>query len=46
MDQLEDHLLELTDAAIEKILEASKPGGYGVRTIIEQIVQSDLFLNK
>jgi hypothetical protein len=33
-------------AVIEKILSNSKPGGYGVRTIIEEIVQSDLFLNK
>lgn len=31
---------------IEKMLAESKKTGYGVRTIIHQVVQSDLFLNK
>jgi len=31
---------------IAKILERTRPGGYGVRNLIEEIVQSDLFLNK
>jgi len=31
---------------IAAILERSKASGYGVRTMIEEIVQSDLFLNK
>ena len=33
-------------AALEKILEGSRASGYGVRTLVHQIVQSDLFLNK
>jgi hypothetical protein len=32
--------------AIGKILANSRPGGYGVRKLIHEIVQSDLFLNK
>jgi mono/diheme cytochrome c family protein len=31
---------------IAAILARSKPSGYGVRTMIDEIVQSDLFLNK
>jgi hypothetical protein len=31
---------------IAKILADSKKGGYGVRTLIHEIIQSDLFLNK
>jgi Protein of unknown function (DUF1585) len=31
---------------LEKILAQSRTKGYGVRTIIREIVQSDLFLNK
>ncbi len=33
-------------AQLEKIVEAAKPDSYGVRTIIHQIVESDLFRNK
>ncbi len=33
-------------ARIEQILEKVRPGQYGVRNIVEEIVQSDLFLNK
>ena len=33
-------------AAIEKILEAAKPSGYGVRTLVHEIVQSELFRSK
>jgi len=33
-------------AAIEKILQRSRPSHYGVRTLIHELVQSDLFLNK
>jgi hypothetical protein len=33
-------------AAIAKILANSRAGGYGVRTLIHELVQSDLFLNK
>ncbi len=33
-------------AAVEKILERSRPRGYGVRSLVHAIVQSDLFLNK
>ncbi len=33
-------------AKIEKILDAAKPGEYGVRTLVEHIVESDLFRNK
>jgi hypothetical protein len=32
--------------AIGKILANSRPGGYGVRTLVHEIVQSELFLNK
>ncbi len=32
--------------AIGKILANSRPGGYGVRKLVHEIVQSDLFLNK
>ena len=31
---------------VEKILQATRPGGYGVRSIVHAIIQSDLFLNK
>jgi hypothetical protein len=31
---------------IEKVLERTRARGYGVRSLIEEIVQSDLFLNK
>ena len=31
---------------IEKILDATKPGGYGVRSLVHAIIQSDLFRNK
>ena len=31
---------------IERILDRARPEGYGVRTLIREIVQSDLFLNK
>ena len=31
---------------LAKILERTRAGGYGVRSLIEEIVQSDLFLNK
>ncbi|HVW21922.1 MAG TPA: DUF1592 domain-containing protein [Opitutaceae bacterium] len=33
-------------APIERILGAARPSGYGVRTLIHQIVASDLFLRK
>ena len=33
-------------AAVEKILAAAKPSNYGVRTLVDQIVQSDLFREK
>jgi hypothetical protein len=33
-------------AKIEQILAQTKPGGYGVRSLIHAIVQSELFLNK
>jgi hypothetical protein len=33
-------------AAVDRILDAAKPQGFGVRTIIHQIVQSDLFRHK
>src|SRR5262249_24981684 len=33
-------------ARVEQILDAARPSGYGVRTIVHEIVQSDLFLNK
>ena len=33
-------------AIIEKILARTQPDGYGVRNLIHEIVQSDLFLNK
>jgi len=32
--------------AIAKILAQSRPDGYGVRTLVHQLVESDLFLNK
>jgi hypothetical protein len=32
--------------AIGKILASSRAGGYGVRTLIQEIVQSELFLQK
>lgn len=32
--------------AVEKILDRAAPGGYGVRSLVHAIVQSDLFLNK
>ena len=32
--------------AVEKILEATKANGYGVRSIVHDLVQSDLFRNK
>jgi hypothetical protein len=32
--------------AIGKMLANSRPGGYGVRTLVHEIVQSDLFLEK
>jgi hypothetical protein len=31
---------------VEAILDRARPGHYGVRTIVHEIVQSDLFLNK
>ena len=31
---------------IEKILDAARPGRYGVRSLVHEIVQSDLFRNK
>jgi hypothetical protein len=33
-------------ASIEQILAATKSSQYGVRSIVDQIIQSDLFLNK
>ena len=33
-------------AAIEQILQRAQPGGYGVRAIVQEIVQSELFLSK
>ena len=33
-------------AQIEKILERSRASQFGVRTLIHELVQSDLFLNK
>ena len=32
--------------AIEKILQGARARGYGVRSLVHQIIQSDLFLNK
>ncbi|MBL9187191.1 MAG: DUF1592 domain-containing protein [Opitutaceae bacterium] len=32
--------------AVEKILDRAAPGGFGVRSLIHAIVQSELFLNK
>ena len=32
--------------AIEQILTAAQPGGYGVRSIIDALIQSDLFRHK
>lgn len=31
---------------VEKILDESQAGNYGIRTLIHQVVQSDMFLNK
>jgi hypothetical protein len=31
---------------IEKIVDASKDNSYGLRTMVHQIIQSDLFRNK
>ena len=31
---------------VEKILDATKPGRYGVRSLVHAIVQSELFRNK
>ena len=31
---------------IAKILADTRPAGYGVRSIVHELVQSDLFLNK
>ena len=33
-------------AEVERILDAAKPSGYGVRTIVETIIQSELFTHK
>ena len=33
-------------AKIEKILQATSAKGYGVRSIVNEIIQSDLFQNK
>jgi len=33
-------------AAIERILQGARPRQYGVRTLVHQIVESELFLNK
>ena len=33
-------------AAIEHLVQRAKPTGYGVRSLVHEIVQSDLFLNK
>lgn len=33
-------------AAVEKILERTRAGGFGVRSLVHAIVQSELFLNK
>ncbi len=33
-------------AAIERILDRAQPAGYGVQTLIREVVQSELFLNK
>lgn len=32
--------------AIQALVERSKPSGYGVRTLVHALIQSDLFLNK
>ncbi len=32
--------------AIERILQAAKPAGYGVRSLLHALIASDLFLNK
>jgi len=32
--------------AVEKILERTRAGGYGVRSLVQAVVQSELFLNK
>lgn len=31
---------------LEKLLEASRPSQFGLRTMLHEIIQSDLFLNK
>src|SRR5260221_368705 len=31
---------------VERILQRSRAGGYGLRSLIEQVVQSEMFLNK
>ena len=33
-------------AAIEQILQRTRAQGYGARSLVHQIIQSDLFLNK
>jgi hypothetical protein len=33
-------------AAVEKILDRTQAGGYGVRALLHEVVQSELFLNK
>jgi hypothetical protein len=32
--------------AIEHMLQATAPGGHGVRSLVHEIIRSDLFLNK
>ena len=49
--QVVTHILSLVfglamTQAIEKMLEATRADGYRVRSLVQQIVQSDLFLNK
>jgi hypothetical protein len=33
-------------AAVERILDRASAKGYGVRTLLHEVVQSELFLNK
>jgi hypothetical protein len=33
-------------AQIDRMVDATKPGNYGLRSIVQQVVQSDLFRNK
>ena len=43
------HLLSIDDldrAAIERILDRARDRGYGVRTLVHESVQDDLFLSK